>query len=54
MVRAAVQALGIPHATNVYQQVTVSVGIACTTPSEAQQPKDLIEAGDDGAMAIAS
>ncbi len=46
MVRAAIQDLGMPHATSVYQYVTVSVGIACTTPSEAQQPKDLIEAAD--------
>jgi diguanylate cyclase (GGDEF)-like protein len=46
MVRAAVQDLGMPHATSVYQSVTVSVGIACTTPSDAQAPKDLIEAAD--------
>jgi diguanylate cyclase (GGDEF)-like protein len=45
-VRTAVQDLGMPHATSVYQQVTVSVGVACTTPSEAQAPKDLIEAAD--------
>jgi diguanylate cyclase (GGDEF)-like protein len=46
MVRAAVQDLGMPHATSVYQSVTVSVGIACTTPSDAQAPMDLIEAAD--------
>jgi diguanylate cyclase (GGDEF)-like protein len=46
MVRTAVQDLGMPHATSVYQSVTVSVGIACTTPSDLQQPKDLIEAAD--------
>jgi diguanylate cyclase (GGDEF)-like protein len=46
MVRTAVLDLGLPHATSVYQTVTVSVGIACTTPSDAQQPKDLIEAAD--------
>src|SRR5882762_5800377 len=46
MVRVAVQDLGMPHATSVYQSVTVSVGIACTTPSDAQAPKDLIEAAD--------
>jgi diguanylate cyclase (GGDEF)-like protein len=45
-VRSAVQDLGMPHATSVYQQVTVSVGVACTTPSDAQEPKDLIEAAD--------
>jgi diguanylate cyclase (GGDEF)-like protein len=46
MVRAAVQDLGMPHATSVYQSVTVSVGVACTTPGDAQAPKDLIEAAD--------
>jgi diguanylate cyclase (GGDEF)-like protein len=46
MVRAAVQDLGMPHATSVYQSVTVSVGVACTTPNDAQAPKDLIEAAD--------
>jgi diguanylate cyclase (GGDEF)-like protein len=46
MVRTAIQDLGMPHATSVYQSVTVSVGVACTTPSDAQAPKDLIEAAD--------
>jgi diguanylate cyclase (GGDEF)-like protein len=46
MVRTAVLDLGLPHATSVYQSVTVSVGIACTTPSDLQAPKDLIEAAD--------
>jgi diguanylate cyclase (GGDEF)-like protein len=46
MVRTAIQDLGMPHATSVYQTVTVSVGVACTTPSDAQAPKDLIEAAD--------
>jgi diguanylate cyclase (GGDEF)-like protein len=46
MVRVAIQDLGMPHATSVYQSVTVSVGVACTTPSDAQAPKDLIEAAD--------
>ena len=36
----------MPHITSAYQQVTVSVGVACTVPSEAQAPKDLIEAAD--------
>src|SRR3954469_25095800 len=45
-VRTAVQDLGLPHATSVYQYVTVSVGVACTRPSDAQAPKDLIEAAD--------
>jgi diguanylate cyclase (GGDEF)-like protein len=46
MVRAAVQDLGMPHATSVYQSVTVSVGVACTVPNDAQAPMDLIEAAD--------
>ena len=46
MVRETVWDLGMPHTTSVYQNVTVSVGVACTVPSEAQQPKDLIEAAD--------
>jgi diguanylate cyclase (GGDEF)-like protein len=46
MVRAAIQDLGMPHITSAYQYVTVSVGVACTTPSDAQAPKDLIEAAD--------
>ena len=46
MVRTAIQDLGMPHSTSAYQYVTVSVGVACTTPSDAQAPKDLIEAAD--------
>jgi len=46
MVRAAVQNLAMPHATSLYQTVTVSVGVACTRPNTAQQPGDLIEAAD--------
>jgi diguanylate cyclase (GGDEF)-like protein len=45
-VRAAVQALALPHATSSYQTVTVSVGIAVTSPNETQQPMDLVEAAD--------
>lgn len=45
-VRAAVQALALPHATSSHQTVTVSVGIACTSPNETQQPIDLVEAAD--------
>jgi diguanylate cyclase (GGDEF)-like protein len=45
-VRAAVQALAMPHATSLYQTVTVSVGVACTKPNDAQRPGDLIEAAD--------
>jgi diguanylate cyclase (GGDEF)-like protein len=46
MVRAAIQDLAMPHATSVYRTVTVSIGVACATPSDAQAPKDLIEAAD--------
>jgi diguanylate cyclase (GGDEF)-like protein len=45
-VRMAVQALAIPHRTSGFQTVTVSVGAACATPSDAQRPTDLIEAAD--------
>ena len=45
-VRTAVQALGLPHATSSHQTVTVSIGVACTTPNETQQSMDLIEAAD--------
>jgi diguanylate cyclase (GGDEF)-like protein len=46
MVRAAVQNLAMPHATSSHQTVTVSVGVACTAPSDVQRPGDLIEAAD--------
>jgi diguanylate cyclase (GGDEF)-like protein len=45
-VRAAVQALAMPHATSSHQTVTVSVGVACTKPDDTQRPGDLIEAAD--------
>ncbi|SIO05896.1 diguanylate cyclase (GGDEF) domain-containing protein [Bradyrhizobium erythrophlei] len=45
-VRAAVQGLGLPHATSSHQTVTVSVGVACTKPNDCQRPGDLIEAAD--------
>jgi len=46
IVRAAVQALAMPHATSSHQIVTVSVGVASTRPTAAQRPGDLIEAAD--------
>jgi diguanylate cyclase (GGDEF)-like protein len=46
MVRTAVQNLAMPHATSNHQTVTVSVGVACATPSDMQRPGDLIEAAD--------
>jgi diguanylate cyclase (GGDEF)-like protein len=41
MVRAAAQTLAMPHATSLYQTVTVSVGVACTKPNGAQRPRRL-------------
>jgi diguanylate cyclase (GGDEF)-like protein len=46
MVRMAVQELAMPHATSHYRTVTVSVGVACSAPNDAQRPGDLIEAAD--------
>ena len=45
-VRAAVQALAMPHATSSHQTVTVSIGVAATLPNDTQRPGDLIEAAD--------
>ena len=45
-VRAAVQALAMPHCTSSYQTVTVSVGVAASRPNAGLQPGDLIEAAD--------
>jgi diguanylate cyclase (GGDEF)-like protein len=46
IVRSAVQGLAMPHCTSTHQTVTVSVGVACTKPNDAQRPGDLIEAAD--------
>jgi diguanylate cyclase (GGDEF)-like protein len=46
MVRAAIRELAMPHATSSHQQVTVSVGVACTRPNNDLRPGDLIEAAD--------
>ncbi|MBV8921733.1 diguanylate cyclase domain-containing protein [Bradyrhizobium sp.] len=46
MVRLAVLALEMPHATSNHQYVTVSVGVASTLPNDGQCPGDLIEAAD--------
>jgi diguanylate cyclase (GGDEF)-like protein len=46
MVRVAVAGLGIPHATSPHQQITVSVGVACSAPNDAKEPRDLVEAAD--------
>ncbi|HSS87100.1 MAG TPA: diguanylate cyclase, partial [Reyranella sp.] len=45
-VRATIQGLALPHATSSHKTVTVSIGVACTLPSESQRPGDLIEAAD--------
>jgi len=46
MVRAAVSALSVPHATSAFLKVTVSVGVAAASPSDLEKPRDLIEAAD--------
>ncbi len=46
MVRSAVAALALPHATSNHEYVTVSVGVACARPNESQHPGELIEAAD--------
>src|SRR6201994_4238655 len=45
-VRAAVQAMEMPHRTSSHRLVTVSIGVACTRPNDTQRPGDLIEAAD--------
>jgi len=45
-VRTTVHGLEMPHATSSYESVTVSIGVACALPSDAQRPGDLIEAAD--------
>ncbi len=45
-VRATIQGLALPHATSSHKTVTVSIGVACTLPSESHRPGDLIEAAD--------
>jgi diguanylate cyclase (GGDEF)-like protein len=45
-VRAAVQAMEMPHRTSSHKLVTVSVGVACARPNDSQRPGDLIEAAD--------
>jgi len=45
-VRAAVEALNIPHSMSEFQQVTVSAGMAAVAPGQASSMQDLIEAAD--------
>jgi diguanylate cyclase (GGDEF)-like protein len=46
LVRRAVWDQALPHTTSVYQNVTVSVGVASARPNDSQTPGDLIEAAD--------
>jgi diguanylate cyclase (GGDEF)-like protein len=46
MIRAGIEALGLPHGGAPLGRVTVSVGIAAVTPVHGQNPLDLIEAAD--------
>jgi diguanylate cyclase (GGDEF)-like protein len=46
MVRIAVLALALPHATSKYGYVTVSVGVACAQPNASLAATGLIEAAD--------
>jgi diguanylate cyclase (GGDEF)-like protein len=45
-IRKAVENLALPHCTSVHQIVTVSVGVACASPTDALSPRDLLEAAD--------
>jgi len=45
-VRAAVEALNVPHSTSTFQRVTVSAGMAAVAPGQASSVQDLIEAAD--------
>jgi len=48
MIRAAIEALNLPHAGAPLGSITVSVGIAAVTPVSGQNQLDLIEAADAG------
>ncbi|MBN8980066.1 MAG: diguanylate cyclase [Rhizobiales bacterium] len=45
-VRAQVEQLAIPHSMSAAKVITVSVGVASISPSEAQPQNDLLEAAD--------
>ncbi|CAM5508939.1 diguanylate cyclase OS=Afipia felis OX=1035 GN=cph2_6 PE=4 SV=1 [Afipia felis] len=45
-VRAAIEALDIPHSMSAFQRVTVSAGMATLAPGHASSMQDLIEAAD--------
>lgn len=46
LVRTTVEQLALPHKTSAFEHVTVSIGVACTLPSEHASPAELIEAAD--------
>ncbi|MFZ5733785.1 MAG: diguanylate cyclase domain-containing protein [Pseudomonadota bacterium] len=46
LVRSRIAGLAIPHAGSIYHHVTVSVGVAFTSPNATQTPNDLVEAAD--------
>jgi diguanylate cyclase (GGDEF)-like protein len=48
MIRARIEALAMPHSGAPLGRITVSVGIAATSPVTGQNPLDLIEAADAG------
>ena len=48
MIRAGIEALDLPHSGAPLGRITVSVGIAATTPVAGQNAADLIEAADAG------
>jgi diguanylate cyclase (GGDEF)-like protein len=47
-IRAAIEALDLPHDGAPLGRITVSVGVAAVTPASGQNPLDLIEAADAG------
>jgi diguanylate cyclase (GGDEF)-like protein len=53
-VRAAVQALALPHSTSSHRVVTVSIGAASARPNETLQAIDLVEASDAALYAAKS
>ncbi|NEW93726.1 diguanylate cyclase [Rhodopseudomonas sp. BR0M22] len=46
LVRATIEQLALPHRTSAFERVTVSIGVACTLPSEQASPAELVEAAD--------
>lgn len=54
LVRSRIAGLAIPHAGSIYHRVTVSVGVAVTSPNVTQGPNDLVEAADAALYAAKS